>query len=248
MSTTTVSLKSYKNSIQSPVVPVSSKLIPTETLVQAPNDDMKLHLLFGESLKVTNFMHSMPKSFQYYLCPLAYRAKQQSVPKSCLLDHHTNQIYRQNGQKEDYCTLASSKIHESSTIGRVSKVFTQNPGKVKQAAAIISYKDPFNCYRTKASCSHIDLSLAGTIQGISHLILSATTGTILNNLRQVPDDASCWCRNLGASSQTLTFPVRSRILRTKNGYNEDVSEHMRPPPWHPETPETYRNNRPDRYS
>lgn len=76
-------------------------------------------------------------------------------------------------------------------------MFTQNPGKVKQVAAIISHKDPFNCYRTKAFCSQIDLSLAGTIQGIltpypgAFLpkmvtpIKSATTGTILNNLQQV---------------------------------------------------------------
>ncbi|VDL59987.1 unnamed protein product [Hymenolepis diminuta] len=43
-STTTVSLNSYKNSTQSPVAPVSSKMLPTVTLVQAVDDDMKLLL------------------------------------------------------------------------------------------------------------------------------------------------------------------------------------------------------------
>ncbi|VUZ42910.1 unnamed protein product [Hymenolepis diminuta] len=58
MSTTTLPLKSYKNSIQTSVVPVSSKLFPATTLVQAPNDDKELHPLFGDSVKVRNHRHS----------------------------------------------------------------------------------------------------------------------------------------------------------------------------------------------
>ncbi|KAM3186710.1 hypothetical protein ACTXT7_003788 [Hymenolepis weldensis] len=42
-STITISPNSSENSTQSPVLLISSKVLPTSTLVQVPNDDMKLH-------------------------------------------------------------------------------------------------------------------------------------------------------------------------------------------------------------
>ncbi|KAM3174387.1 hypothetical protein ACTXT7_010644 [Hymenolepis weldensis] len=47
-SNTTISLNSYKNSTQSPVVPVSPKVLPSVNLVQAADDYMKLLLSVGD--------------------------------------------------------------------------------------------------------------------------------------------------------------------------------------------------------
>ncbi|VUZ48775.1 unnamed protein product, partial [Hymenolepis diminuta] len=65
-------------------------------------------------------------------------------------------------------------------------------------AVLVSLQDTSVCYQTKAFQSHIDLSLAGPILGISYLVLvcsyskwstviplkSATTVTIINSLCQ----------------------------------------------------------------
>ncbi|KAM3174267.1 hypothetical protein ACTXT7_010886 [Hymenolepis weldensis] len=52
--------------------------------------------------------------------------------------------------------------------GTASEVVAQNAGEAKQIAALISPQDLFMCSHTKALWSHTDLSLAGTIQGISY--------------------------------------------------------------------------------
>ncbi|VUZ46669.1 unnamed protein product, partial [Hymenolepis diminuta] len=60
-STTTVSLNS-KSSIQALVVSVSPKELPTVTLVQAANDEVKSHPSVRNSVKVTNLSQSIESS------------------------------------------------------------------------------------------------------------------------------------------------------------------------------------------
>lgn len=113
----TFSLNSSSNSAQSPLVPVSPKpkVLAIATLVQATNDDMKLHSSVRESVKVKNLTHSiesaMPKVVSAYLISEPTLPKQQSLPKPCLLDHQTNHTCRLNGHKEGFCTLHSFRTH-----------------------------------------------------------------------------------------------------------------------------------------
>ncbi|VUZ52010.1 unnamed protein product [Hymenolepis diminuta] len=61
-SNSTVSLNSSKNSTKYPVVPVSPKVLPTATLVQTVNEDIKLHQPVIDSVKVTTFVQSEESS------------------------------------------------------------------------------------------------------------------------------------------------------------------------------------------
>ncbi|VUZ54738.1 unnamed protein product, partial [Hymenolepis diminuta] len=74
------------------------KELPTATLVQAVNDDLNWYASVRDSVKMANFTHSMKSSMPMVVLarPLSELTmpKQQSVSKSCLRDHLTNQIYR----------------------------------------------------------------------------------------------------------------------------------------------------------
>lgn len=92
-STTTVSLNS-KNVTQYPVVLVFPKVLPTAALVQVASDNMKLQSSVRDCVKVTNLTHSMVSSIPTVIpARLIFEStalKQQSVPKSYLLDHETD--------------------------------------------------------------------------------------------------------------------------------------------------------------
>ncbi|KAM3180084.1 hypothetical protein ACTXT7_016997 [Hymenolepis weldensis] len=69
--------------------------------------------------------YSMTKVVRARLLSESTVPKQQSVPKSCPLDHQTNQICYLNEDKEDCCTLAFSRTHESPTKIKSSKFLGQ---------------------------------------------------------------------------------------------------------------------------
>lgn len=74
ISTDAVSLSSTNCSL-SPAEPLSLMVFSTTILVQAENDDMKLHPSASDSVKVTSLMNSMEistpllKSFQHHVSP-----------------------------------------------------------------------------------------------------------------------------------------------------------------------------------
>ncbi|KAM3180136.1 hypothetical protein ACTXT7_016895, partial [Hymenolepis weldensis] len=93
----------------------------------ALNDDMKLRPSVRDS--IPNPTHSMKSSISEIiparlLCELTV-PKQQSIPKSCLLNHQTNQMCHLNAHKEDCYTLAPSITHDSSTINKSAKCLGQ---------------------------------------------------------------------------------------------------------------------------
>ncbi|VUZ53735.1 unnamed protein product, partial [Hymenolepis diminuta] len=117
-----------ENCSPSLVVPLSPNVFSTATLVQAPNDDMKLHSSVRDSMP--NLKHSMESFILKITSARLLREptvpNQQSVPNSCLLNHQTNQICRLNAHKEGCYTLASSSMtHESSTMNKSAKCLGQ---------------------------------------------------------------------------------------------------------------------------
>lgn len=131
----------------------------TVTPAEAGNDDMKKNPLVRDSVEVRNFTNSTKSSMlKVVSARLVYEttvSKQQSVPKSYLLDHQANHVCRLKGYKEDGCAFAFSRTHKSFTI----IIFPKCP------------QDAFMCSQNKAPWPHSDLSPVGPIQGIFHLIL-----------------------------------------------------------------------------
>ncbi|KAM3174288.1 hypothetical protein ACTXT7_010863, partial [Hymenolepis weldensis] len=65
----------------------------------------------------------------------------------------------------------------------------------------------------------------------------------------VADDASCWCSNQGAPSQTSPYSVDSLTFKSKTNPTESyLGTCDLPPPWNLETPEIKGMYRPHRYS
>ncbi|VUZ45212.1 unnamed protein product [Hymenolepis diminuta] len=58
----TVSLNSSKNSTQSPIVPVSPKVLRAVPSVKATTNDRNFHPSVRDNVKITNLMHSMKSS------------------------------------------------------------------------------------------------------------------------------------------------------------------------------------------
>ncbi|VUZ43950.1 unnamed protein product [Hymenolepis diminuta] len=101
---TTISPNSSRSSTQSTVAPVSTKMLPTVTLVQVDNEEMTLLISVKDMVRVTNSTYSMEfsifkvvkRNFSLnLLCPNTNQFK-------ILLK---NQIYRVKEKKEG-CTFA----------------------------------------------------------------------------------------------------------------------------------------------
>lgn len=89
----TVSHTSTSNSTKTLVVSFSPMVLLTATLLQAANNDMKLHQSVRESVKMSNPTHTTkstkPNVVPVQLVPVSAELKQQPVQKSCLLNHYT---------------------------------------------------------------------------------------------------------------------------------------------------------------
>ncbi|KAM3180717.1 hypothetical protein ACTXT7_015753 [Hymenolepis weldensis] len=118
--TTTVSSNSLKNSTKYPVVLVSPNVLTTAIPVQAGDDDMKLHPPVRGSAKVANLTRSMkfsiPKVVPARLVSEPNMRIQQSVPKSCLLDHWKHYIFCPRGNKGGCYTFGLFGTYASSTM------------------------------------------------------------------------------------------------------------------------------------
>ncbi|KAM3174458.1 hypothetical protein ACTXT7_010509 [Hymenolepis weldensis] len=112
---TTISLNSSENPTQSSVVPVSPKVLPTAALVQAANDNMKLHLSVRGGVKVMNLTHSMefskPKVVSARLVSEPTVSLRQPVPKS----NQQKSNMPPKGLKEGCWICASLRTLKSST-------------------------------------------------------------------------------------------------------------------------------------
>ncbi|KAM3183376.1 hypothetical protein ACTXT7_010482 [Hymenolepis weldensis] len=149
-STTTVSLNYSKNSIQSPVVPVSPKVLSTSILVQAAIFNMKLLPLVRDSVKVTHLTHFMvmsaPKVFPARLFYRPTMPKQQTHTSSTMIKI-LKYLGQCNGIRADLMlifltelsTLVNDTYNEPEEIGlakpfsltdeSASNVITQNSGE-----------------------------------------------------------------------------------------------------------------------
>lgn len=103
-----------KNYNLSQIIPLSSMVLSTAILVEAINDDIKLHPSARKSVKVANLMYSMEYTtsevFPARFVSKSTALKQQSVSKSCLIDQQGNEICRPKGHMEGCCTFASPRL------------------------------------------------------------------------------------------------------------------------------------------
>ncbi|KAM3177779.1 hypothetical protein ACTXT7_003891 [Hymenolepis weldensis] len=90
----------------------------------------------GQSLVAPVTLKLLPASFPHDLSPSPPVPKQQSVPTFCLLDNKTNEICHLKRQKECYCTLASSRVHESPTNRRSKSMLVCRPNR----SELVDYK------------------------------------------------------------------------------------------------------------
>lgn len=72
------------------------------------NDGLKLHPTFISNIRETESF--LPKHYLEQSVSKLSAPKTQSVPKSCLFHHQTNQIYLLKVQKEEYYSLVSLEL------------------------------------------------------------------------------------------------------------------------------------------
>ncbi|VUZ50725.1 unnamed protein product [Hymenolepis diminuta] len=191
-STTAISLNSPENSTQSPVVPVSPKVFLFQ-LVQVANENMRLYPSVRDIVKCpSNNQCQNPVCFITRKIKYAIRRAREKVPLELLIRPPGSNL------RNVLVSATTFEPNQSSlsvlSIRTVKQMVAQSAGQ-----AALSYHRNLICSQTDVPWSYIDLSVAGSIKGISYLnpvssysqwpevitTKSATTGTVINSLRQL---------------------------------------------------------------